>query len=79
MFDFMKKNTIGSQTFRILRLLRENKTVSLPMILNIKPMIANHTARISNLRAKGYNIKCTKEYVQTDNGHEIHTEYQLIK
>lgn len=65
-----------SQCSRILALLQSKPEVNLLEIMQL--FIANHTARISGLRKKGYNINCRKEYVKTDKGLHVHTFYSLI-
>lgn len=59
------------QADRILALLEARQHVPLPMILSLG--IASHTRRISDLRARGLDVRCTKEWV---NG-QLHTAYKL--
>ena len=72
-----------TQCRRLLKYFIENKKTTLPQILNLKPKIANHTARISNLRRllrpKGFDIKCYQEWVKIKDRREKHSEYEVIK
>jgi len=68
------ENKKDSQCMRILNLLRSKEKVQLPELL--KMWIANHTARMSNLRKKGYDIKCKKKW--DEEAKEYHSEYKLI-
>ena len=54
--------------------LRRAGEVPLPMILMLSPRIAQYNARIKELRAAGYDIRCRSEWV---NG-ERHTFYRLV-
>lgn len=60
-----------TQQDRVLALLRSKEWVTLPEILDLR--IANYRARISELRAEGYEIHCDETRV---NG-ETHTKYAL--
>jgi len=60
-----------TQADRILSLLKSSEWVDLPTILDLR--VANYRARISELRAAGYEIQCTKQRV---NG-QLRTKYHL--
>ena len=72
-----------TQCRRVLRLLLDSKRTQLPQLLNMTPKVASHTARISDLRRRmiplGYNIVCHMWWVDTDQGKERHSEYEVVK
>ena len=76
MFNFFAPDTT-TQCDKILELLKKKEFVTLPEIMCMG--IAWHTARISDLRSRGYNVQCIKEYVKVGKKTELHTKYTLIK
>lgn len=76
MFNFFTPDT-KTQCNKILELLQKKEFVTLPEIMRLG--IAWHTARISDLRSRGYNVQCIKEYVKVGKKTELHTKYTLIK
>jgi hypothetical protein len=68
----MKRET---QCQRLLNLLREHRghDVDLPLILNLR--IASYTRRLTDLRRKGYDIRCSP--YRTRDG-ELRSAYQLV-
>lgn len=63
----------ASQKQKILSLLQKKEWVHLPEILRM--WIANHTARISQLRKDGYNIECDKYWNKKTR--EYNSKYKL--
>lgn len=76
MFIFFLPDT-ETQCNQIIKLLQKKEFVTLPEIM--KMGIAWHTARISDLRKKWYNVQCIKEYVKVWKKTVLHTKYTLIK
>lgn len=67
---------LESQRKNILTLLQSKPVVSLPEILDMR--IANHTARITELRKLGYNILCRTYIVKVGDKYQKHSNYSLI-
>ena len=65
-----------TQQERILSLLQKYSKVPVTKILKLRPYIANHTARISELRHKGHVIEDTVTTVKTRRGFENHSVYE---
>ena len=63
-----------SQADRILTLLDtyNGEWVALPRIMGLG--IASHTRRISDLRKRGLNVECRKEWIDG----QLHTAYRII-
>jgi hypothetical protein len=73
----MKRLAQGERILALLRALggcASGAEVPLPAILALSPRIAQHTARITELRHAGYDIRCRSEWVNGDR----HTFYRLV-
>ena len=67
-----------SQQQRLIDLLEAYpEGLPLPVILNMRPHIANHTARFSEMRSEGYVIRCEKRIINEGNLRETHSVYYL--
>lgn len=76
MFNFFAPDT-KTQCNKILELLKKKEFVTLPEIMRL--WVAWHTARISDLRSRWYNVQCIKEYVKVGKKTALHTKYTLTK